>query len=616
VSTAAHASVIPGELLVFLVAAVVAPPLFKRLKLGAVVGYLVTGIVIGPSLLRIFSEPGQILSVAELGVVLLLFVIGLELEPSRLLAMRRDIVALGVGQLALTTAALSALLWTVGLPPAGAVAGGFALSLSSTAVAVQLLNERGHLTRPYGQRSFAVLLAQDLAIVPALALIPALGHGESGHADWLDILAKVGGALAAITLIVLAGRYLIDPVLRRLARSGAREVMVAAALLLVAGAAVLAEAGGLSMALGAFLAGLLLSESSYRHELEANVEPFRGLLLALFFMGVGMNLDLQRTLSDAPVLLAAVIGLIAVKLATGALVFRLARSPGSDSLRAAALLAPASEFAFVLLPLAAGQGLMEPGVANGLAAVAVLSMMLGPPGAALVNRLLARRRPAATEPAIVEDFSDAHGEALVIGFGRFGQIAAQLLLAQGIDTTLIDNNADRIRSAARFGFKVYYGDGNRLEVLQAARADLARVILVCVENPEQSLQLVERLQTHFPLAKLLVRSYDRAHSLALLEKGVDYELRELFESSLRFGRAALEELGIDRDTALAVEDDVRERDLARLARQRAEGIYAGLDLLHQKVVVPEPLVAPERKGRALNPAAEACVEGEPLKEPA
>jgi monovalent cation:proton antiporter-2 (CPA2) family protein len=614
VSAAAHASVIPGELLVFLVAAVIAPPLFKRLKLGAVVGYLVTGIVIGPSLLRIFSEPGQILSVAELGVVLLLFVIGLELEPSRLLAMRRDIVALGVGQLALTTAALSALLWTAGLPPAGAVAGGFALSLSSTAVAVQLLNERGHLTRPYGQRSFAVLLAQDLAIVPALALIPALGHGGTGHADWLDILAKVGGALAAIVLIVLAGRYVIDPVLRRLARSGAREVMVAAALLLVAGAAVLAEAGGLSMALGAFLAGLLLSESSYRHELEANVEPFRGLLLALFFMGVGMNLDLQRTLSDAPVLLAAVVGLIAVKLATGVVVFRLARSPARDSLRAAALLAPASEFAFVLLPLAAGQGLMDPGVANGLAAVAVLSMMLGPPGAALVNGLLARR-PAAAEPAIVEDFSNAHGEALVIGFGRFGQIAAQLLLAQGIDTTLIDNNADRIRSAARFGFKVYYGDGNRLDVLQAARADLARVILVCVENPEQSLQLVERLQTHFPLAKLLVRSYDRAHSLALLEKGVDYELRELFESSLRFGRAALEELGLDRDTAQAVEDDVRERDLARLARQRAEGIYAGLDLLHQKVVVPEPLVAPERKARALNPAAEVCVEGEQVKEP-
>src|SRR5690349_23175963 len=274
-----HASAIPIEILVFLGTAVLAPILFKRLGLGSIVGYLVFGIFFGPAVLGIFKDPVRILHVAEFGVVLLLFLIGLEIEPSRLLAMRKEITRLGFGQLAVTTAAIGAGAWAMGLSPMAAGVVGFAFSLSSTAVAIQILNERGHLTRPYGQKTFSVLLSQDLAVVPALALVPALGVSPGTTPDPTGIGFNVGVAVACVLAIVLAGRFLIDPVLRLVARSGAREVMVAAALLLVAGAAVVAEAGGLSMALGSFLAGLLLSESSYRHELEINIEPFRGILL-------------------------------------------------------------------------------------------------------------------------------------------------------------------------------------------------------------------------------------------------------------------------------------------------------------------------------------------------
>jgi monovalent cation:proton antiporter-2 (CPA2) family protein len=600
----AHTPILSLQLLVFLAAAVCAPPIFNRLGLGVIVGYLAAGIMIGPFALGVFRDPGEILRVAELGVVLLLFVIGLELELARLVALRGDIVVLGISQLALTTAVIAIPAALLGLPPVAACIAGFSLALSSTAIAVKVLEDRGHVTRPYGQRSFAVLLTQDMAIVPILALVPVLaGHGEAGFS--LDGTLRAIAAIAVFAVALVAGRRIMDPVLRALARSGARETMIAAALLLVFGAAMAANAAGLSMALGAFLGGLVLAESIYRHELEADVEPFRGLLLALFFMGVGMNLDLHTVVATAPLLLAGLVLVVAAKMLVAVGIARMSGSPLPDALRIGALLAPASEFTFVLLPIAAGEGLLDAGVANFLAALAALSMMIGPPLAAAIERLLPRFNPPTKTDAEAEANFDevGRGEVLVLGFGRFGQIAAQLLLNSDIDTTLIDGNADRIRLAARFGFKVYYGDATRLDVLHAAGAGRARVILVCVENPAASLAIVDLVQRDFPLAKILVRSYDRAHSLALTEKGVDYELRETYESSILFGRAALEALGMEPAEAAAVAADVRRRDAERFARQRAEGMDAGTDLIHQKVIRPEPLIPPARIGRVLNPDA-------------
>jgi glutathione-regulated potassium-efflux system protein KefB len=604
-----HASTIPIEILVFLGTAVLAPILFKRLGLGSIVGYLVFGILFGPAVLGIFKDPVRILHIAEFGVVLLLFLIGLEIEPSRLLAMRKEIVRLGLGQLAMTTAAIGAGAWAMGLPPMTAGVVGFAFSLSSTAVAIQILNERGHLTRPYGQKTFSVLLSQDLAVVPALALVPALGVSSGITPNPASIGLNVGIAVACILTIVLAGRFLIDPVLRLVARSGAREIMVATALLLVAGAAVVAETGGLSMALGAFLAGLLLSESSYKHELEINIEPFRGILLAMFFVGVGMSLDIGRTIEDWPLILIALTIILAVKVVVIIGIARASGSSNSDAIRIAALLAPTSEFAFVFLPLAARHGLLDHNLANGLSAVGVLSMMMGPPVATVVEKILRRQRDT-NEAHPEETVESAKGAALVIGFGRFSQMVTQLLLSQDIETTMLDGKADRIRLAAKFGFKVYYGDASRLDVLRAAGAGQARIILVCLEDPNVSLKVVDLIKANFPLAKLLVRSYDRAHSIALQERGVDYELRELLESSIVFGRVALEALGVDRETATTIEADVRHRDLERLALQRSAGLHMGTDLLHQKVVRPEPLVAPVHQAEALNAQTKEVVSGD------
>ncbi len=409
---------------------------------------------------------------------------------------------------------------------------GFAFALSSTVMAIQLLNERGHLNCPYGQRTFAVLLAQDLAIVPALAVIPALGQSAGAPVDVSAIAAKIGIRVACVAVIVLAGRFLIDPLLRRMSRFGAQEVMVSAALLLVLSAAFVAEAGGLSMALGAFLAGLLFSESSHRHELAANVEPFRGILLALFFMGVGISLDLSETLNNAPMIAFALLCLLVLKGAGVALIMRASRADWPDTVRATALLAPVSEFAFVLIPLGVGEALISPAAGNTLPAVGVLSMMMGAPVAGLVDWLQRRRAMAVAHHE--ETFDAVEGTAIVLGFGRFGH---------GIETTLIDNGADRMRSAARFGFKVFYGDATRLGVLRAAKADQARLIMICIDGPDRSLAIVELVRAHFPQARIHARAYDRAHAVRLQNHGVDFELREA--SSLLFGRTALEALGVD-----------------------------------------------------------------------
>ncbi|GGF69457.1 potassium transporter TrkA [Azorhizobium oxalatiphilum] len=596
--------------LAFLAAAVVSVPIAKRLGLSPVVGYLASGIAIGPSGINV-ANPSTVITVAELGVVLLLFLIGLELQPSRLLSMGRYIFGLGTAQLLCTGAVIAVVDYFLGFGWAGAIISGMALAMSATSIALQLLSERGDLSSGYGQRAFSILLFQDIAIVPLLALVPLLAPGGEDVAARppMQVLLQAGGMVAAIGTIILAGRFLLNPLFRLLARSGAREAMTAAALLVVLGAAGLMAFAGLSMALGAFLAGLLLSESTFRHELEANIDAFRGLLLALFFMGVGMSLDLAVVVPHLVPVLAGAVMITAIKFSVVFFLYRGVHRDLADGLRAGAVLMPAGEFAFVLFPLALSNGILDQEQASLLTATAAITMMIGPLAFAGIELLLPRLKKAEAEPE-PDDFSDANGSVLIIGFGRFGQVVSQCLLAENVGVTIIDNDVEMIQSAGRFGVHIYYGDGTRLDVLRSAGAETAEVIAVCVDDKDTATRIVDMVKASMPQARLFVRSYDRVHSMDLLRKGVDFEIRETLESAFSFSSRTLESLGIDAETARQRVADVRERDRARLLRQMEEGLYAGMDMVTPRKVEPEPLTAPEKPARPLNPEAQDVLSHE------
>ncbi|HML15256.1 MAG TPA: monovalent cation:proton antiporter-2 (CPA2) family protein [Xanthobacteraceae bacterium] len=596
--------------LVLLGACVVSVPIARRLKLSPIVAYLVAGAVIGPWGIGVIRAPSTILALAELGIVLMMFVIGLELELSRLIAMRRDIFGLGAAQLVLTAAVIGALALALHLVTwRGAAIAGLALALSATAVALQILEERGDLHLVYGQRAFAILLFQDMAVVPLIALLPLLAPGgATGHGDLMTAATSVALVAGAIAAVVIAGRYLLNPFFRLLSETGAREVMTAAALLVVLGAALLMLAVGMSMALGAFLAGVLLAESNYRHELEADIEPFRGLLLALFFLGVGMTIDLNVVRAHPWLILAAALAITAIKAAIVWGLYRTTCVRRGDALRAGSVLTGAGEFAFVLFPLGASLGVLDPEQRSVLTAIAAVTMLFGPPVAALADLALVRFARGTT-PA-PEEFDGVTGSVLVIGFGRFGQIVSQCLVAEGVDVTAIDMSAGMIQNAARFGFKVYYGDGTRLDVLRAAGAANARVIALCIDDKRAATRIVEMARAEFPGVKLFVRSYDRVHSLELIAKGVDYEMRETFESALAFGRHTLEELGLDATRAGEVEEEVRRRDHDWLALQQAGDAYTAAELNLYHTLPHPPLSEPKRKAVPLNAEAADVISHE------
>lgn len=580
--------------LILLAAAVIAVPLFRQLRLGSVVGYLAAGVVIGPHVTGLFDDPESVFSLAELGVVLLLFIIGLELKPSRLWTMRHDILGFGLIQVALCGGALASIGHMFGLNWHASIISGLGLALSSTAFAAPLMEERGELTSPYGQRAFSILLLQDLAVVPLLALVAIFAPGKDA-AHPVD-LATTLAMLAAVGIVVVAARYVMNPLFSLLSKTKSHEIMTAAALLLVLGAATVMELAGLSMALGAFLAGILLAESSFRHELEADIEPFRGLLLGLFFMTVGMTIDLEVVYRNWLWVTVGVFTVVAVKLTVIYAVARVTGSSHEDALKIGGVLAQGGEFAFVLFGAAVTAHVMKADNANILTAVVGVSLALTPIVFGIATRL-AKKREAKMPDA---DFSEADGRVLVIGFGRFGQVVSQFLMARGIDVTAIDRDADQIRAARRFGFQVYYGDGSRLDVLRAAGAGDAILVAVCVDDRKSSMQIVELLQQHFPLAKLYVRAYDRRHALDLLRRNVDFHVRELYGSAVTFGGACLEALGASREEVANIEADMRRRDTERLALQLAEGELAGKSLMHVKPVMPEPLTQPKREGRALS----------------
>jgi monovalent cation:proton antiporter-2 (CPA2) family protein len=601
-SAASHVSFLP-PVLTFCGAAVLAVPLFRLLGLSAVLGYLAAGVAIGPSGFGLIGDPETTATVAELGVVLLLFIVGLELKLSHLWSMKQDIFGLGLAQLALTGLVMGGLALAFGFSVPGAFVTGVALGLSATAIAIQMLEERGDLQSSYGQKSFAILLFQDLAIVPLLAILPLLATGVADEGSSAGSVMSVAKAVAAIAAVIVIGRYGLNPFFRILANSGAREVMTASALLVVLGAAALMEAVGLSMAMGAFLAGLLLAESNFRHQLEADIEPFRGILLGLFFMSVGMSIDAGLVWEQWRILLIATPVVILGKLV---LITGLARIFGStwrEGVRAGAVLSTAGEFAFVLLPLGISLGLLPTSPGQLVTALAALTMLFGPVAAKVLDVVLERfpapeAQPDSNTAATQQD--DLSSRVLVIGFGRFGQVVNQVLLAQGIDVTVIDKDVARIRDAARFGLRVYYGDGTRLDVLRAAGADKAEIICICVDQPDTTLKIVDLVHANFHQAKTFVRAFDRIHAIKLMNMEVDYQLRESFESAIAFSRAALEELLADPAAAAMVADDMRKRDIARLVLQKATGMLGGADLLVGATVTPEPLVAPAAKARALN----------------
>lgn len=585
-----------GSSIILMGAAVVAVPLFRRFGLGSILGYLAAGVVLGP-LLRLFTDPEGILHFAELGVVLLLFVIGLELKPSRLWSMRKDIFGLGAAQVILSGFALAGLAMLFGFAWAPAVVIGFGLALSSTAIGLQILQERNERPTLHGQKSFAILLFQDLAIVPLIALVSILAPSSLSKGAESIGLTDIGTMLGAVAIVVLAGRYLLNPLFRMLASADAREIMTAAALFIVLSAAMLMQWAGLSMAMGAFLAGVLLAESSFRHELEANIEPFRGLLLGLFFIAVGMSLNVDVILSSWYVVIAGAIILMLVKAAIIYGLLRITRTAHNDSVRVALLLPQSGEFGFVVFTQAASVFLISQNMASILTAMITLTMALTPLSLKLHRKLMTSPED---EEEMYVDFDDAEANILMIGFSRFGHIAAQHLLAEGVDVTILDSSPARIRNAARFGFKVYYGDGRRLDVLRAAGAASAEVICVCVSGRDATDEIVSLVKSEFPLAKLFVRSYDRVHTLDLIERGVDYEIRETYESAMVFGTKTLEALGVAPERATEVADDVRRRDTERLAAQQVKGVYAGMDVLYGSTLEPEPLTAPKKTAEALS----------------
>ncbi|MGB3387025.1 MAG: monovalent cation:proton antiporter-2 (CPA2) family protein [Pseudaminobacter sp.] len=592
------------QVVALLAAGVIAVPIFKRLGLGSILGYLAAGVIIGPFGLGIFSESKAILHVAELGVVMFLFIIGLEMQPSRLWNLRREIFGLGILQVGFCAVLLTGVGVVAGFPVAASFVAGAGFVLTSTAIVMQLLEERGELSTPNGQRMVSILLLEDLAIVPLLALIAFLapGHAEIG---WAGRLTNIGIGLASITGLVVAGRYLLNPLFRILADSHAREVMTAAALLVVLGSSLAMQLGGLSMAMGAFLAGVLLSESTFRHQLEADIEPFRGILLGLFFLAVGMSLDLGVVAANWLAIAVYVVAYMVMKGIGIYLVARFLRSGHAPALERAVIMAQGGEFAFVLYSSALAVGIISGQENAVLTAVIILSMVLTPLAIIALRYALPRTEQTLDGVDVAEDLD---GSVLVIGFGRFGQIASQPLLLKGIDVSIIDNDVEMIQAAATFGFKVYYGDGTRLDILHTAGAGRARAVLICVDKGDVAVRIAEHMRSEYPLVPVLARAFDRGIAMDLIQAGVDYQIRETFESALSFGQATLEKLGIDQDEALEIIEDVRQRDAARLDAQLVGGLQAGRQFMKGNMPVPAPLTPPRRPGRAANEEAATLLE--------
>ena len=549
--------------------------LFRRLKLGATLGYIVAGALIGPQVLRLIRDPEQLTSVADIGIALLLFIVGLELQPSRLWRLRKDIFGLGLAQVVLCGLALSLVLYlTLGFSPEASLAIGLPLSLSSTAQVLPMLRSDNELNTPQGERAFSILLFQDLAIVPLITIIAAMARAPvdpSSPTGWKLALYTV----LAVIALVLVGRFVLNPLFRLVGRLGERELFIVAGLFTVIGAAAVMHSLHLSVPLGAFVAGVMLAESPYRHELESDVEPFRSILLGLFFLSVGMLLD-PRVVAARPLLVAGLAaGVIVTKTVLITILSRLFSCSWTRSFRLGLLLSQAGEFGFVLFGLATAALLVSPEAAALFSAVVTLSMAATPFLMRLTDWLERREERA---EGLEGPERSPETSAIVVGYGRFGQTVAQMLQAKRIGVTIIDKKPSQIELSGEFGTKVYYGDGLRIDLLRVAGAETAKIIAFCNDNEdgELSRDAVRAVLEAFPQASVMVRAFDRRHLIEL--RGLDLVLaeRELFESAVVMGKAALRASGIDPREVERVEREYRMRDCERLERQQETGdIRAG-----------------------------------------
>ena len=548
------------DVAIFLVAAVIAVPISRRLGLGSVLGYLGAGLVIGPWGLGLITDVHSILDFSELGVVLLLFVIGLELDPTRLWRLRGAVFGLGGAQVAASTLLLAGAALLLGTPPVAALIAGFGLAMSSTAFVMQMLTERKELATREGLLAFAILLFQDLALIPFLALVPLIAVGGMKDFSMWPVLRGV----SVVALVILAGRYALRPALRLLARADVPEIFTAAALLVVIGTGLLMQAIGLSMSLGAFLAGLLLAESEFRHELQADIEPFKGLLLGLFFIAVGMSVNLGLLREHPLEILGLVAGLVGIKALVLYGVGRLGDLPADAARALGAAVSQGGEFAFVLFGVAAAAGLIGEALEQRLLVVVTLSMALTPALVALAARL----RTPAQAPAF--DTIDAPpAPVIVAGFGPFGQIIGRLLRVRKIPFTVLEKSVQQVDIVRRFGTRIYYGDAARLDLLRAAHADRAKILVISIANVETSLAIAGSARKHFPALRIFAVANDRNHALKLMDLGVNDVVRRAYFSSLEMTRQLFVLLG---DTPAAADRAIakfKRHDEATLLKQQA-----------------------------------------------
>ncbi|MCE0492206.1 glutathione-regulated potassium-efflux system protein KefB [Pantoea sp. Mb-10] len=545
---------------IYLCAAVLVVPIAARIGIGAVLGYLLAGIAIGPWGLGFISDVEEILHFSELGVVFLMFIIGLELNPAKLWALRRSIFGVGAAQVVISAALLGVVLWLSDFSWEAAVIGGIGLAMSSTAMALQLMRDKGMNRSEAGQLGFSVLLFQDLAVIPALALVPLLAGSDSGSVDWM----KVGIKVLAFAGMLIGGRYLLRPIFRFIAASGVREVFTAASLLLVLGSALFMDALGLSMALGTFIAGILLAESEYRHELEVAIEPFKGLLLGLFFISVGMALNLGVLYTHIAEILLGVVILVAVKTLVLYVLGRIYGLRSSERQQFACVLSQGGEFAFVLFSAASSAKLFSGDQLPLLLVTVTLSMMTTPLLMQGVDRLLAHRFNETDDHGEKPFVEDDQPQVIVVGFGRFGQVVGRLLMANNKRITVLERDISAVSLMRKYGYKVYYGDATELELLRAAGAENAQSIVVTCSNPEDAMTIVHLCQQHFPHLEILARARGRVEAHELLQAGVTLFSRETFSSALELGRKALISLGMHPHQAQRAQQHFRRLDMRML----------------------------------------------------
>ena len=611
------------EAFIFLAAGVIAVPIASRLRLGSVLGYLIAGALIGPFALRLINDTESIMHFAEFGVVMMLFLIGLELQPQVLWRMRKPILGLGGLQVTLTTAAITASALAFGLAWQTALAIGLILSLSSTAIALQILDEKKLMKTEAGKSSFAVLLFQDIAVIPIIAILPLLAFeiiqmtdGEDhasqniiAHlATWQQTLIVLG----VIATIILAGRYLTRPLFRFIAESGLREIFTAAALLLVIGIALVMNLVGLSPALGAFIAGVVLANNEYRHELEANIDPFKALLLGLFFISVGAGIDFSLIAAEPLLIGGLVVGLVLIKFT---ILWFLARSfglLGGDKYWFIFALAQGGEFGFVLLSLSSDTLVIGKETVGILTVVIALSMVLTPILILLNEKFVQPLFDQDDNAADSEVMEEQHNPVIIAGFGRFGQIVGRLLIANQCSVTVLDHSARHIARVREFGFKLFYGDASRADLLETAGAKEAKILIIAIDDREKTNEIVVLVQRHFPNLKILARAFDVMHFHELHALGVDYIERELFLGSLDLGKRALQELGIpayraQRKVDLFAKHD--EETMLRLGEHRedrkryiSEARSAQDEMM--KILQEEKLESPTHKDEASNPSYE------------